>query len=57
MIEWMYSGTDPPTIQTLTGHIGHAGQGPLEAGQGKSTKNKRRTINFLAFYFYQSENF
>ena len=21
MIEWMYSGTDSPTIQTLTGHI------------------------------------
>ena len=40
MIEWMYSeppGADSPTIQTLTGHIGQAGQGPLEAGQGKST--------------------
>ena len=37
MIEWMYSGTYPQRICTLTGHIGQAGQGTLEAGQGKST--------------------
>ena len=40
MIEWMYSeppGADPQRIDTTSGHIGQAGQGPLEAGQGKST--------------------
>ena len=54
MIEWMYSeppGTVSQRFGTLTGHIGQTGQGPLQAGQGKSTKNKRMSINFLAFYF------
>ena len=56
MIEWMYSeppGADPANIVTTSGHIWQAGQGPLEAGQDKSTKNKRRSINFLVLYFLQ----
>ena len=54
MIEWMYSEppeADPANIVTRSGHIWQAGQGPLEAGQCKSTRNKRRSINFLALYF------
>ena len=51
MIEWMYSGTVSQRFGTLTGHIGQTGQGPLQAGQGKSTTKKRTSINFLEFHF------
>ena len=54
MIEWMYSeppGTVSQRFDRLTGHIGQTGQGPLQAGQGKSTTKKRTSINFLEFKF------